>query len=236
MAAPHYNRDMCGRYVSPEEASIEREFNLVRSEWQFPPNFNVAPSQTVPIVRVEDGNPKSALVRWGLVPFFAKGKPGKYSTFNARAETLTTSASYRGAWTGGRRCIIPALGFYEWHVKADGGKQPFFIHVEDQSVFGFAGLWERSRADASTVLESCTIITLPANELMAEIHNTKTRMPAILPRELREAWLSGSPEAAAAALAPYPAERMVAYEVSPRVNSPRNNDEKLLEPLHVDVD
>ena len=209
---------MCGRYVSPEEASIEREFNLVRSEWQFPANFNVAPSQSVPIVRVEDGNPKSVLVRWGLVPFFAKGKPGKYSTFNARAETLTTSSSYRGDWTGGRRCIIPALGFYEWHVKADGGKQPFFIHVEDQSVFGFAGLWERSRADASTVVESCTIITLPANELM------------------REAWLSGSPEAAAAALAPYPAERMVAYEVSPRVNSPRNNDEKLLEPLHVDVD
>ena len=228
--------EMCGRYVSPEEASIEREFNLVRSEWQFPANFNVAPSQTVPIVRVEDGSPKSALVRWGLVPFFAKGKPGKYSTFNARAETLTTSASYRGAWSDGRRCIIPALGFYEWHVKADGGKQPFFIHVEDQSVFGFAGLWERSRADASTVVESCTIITLPANELMAEIHNSKARMPAILSLELREAWLSGSPEDAAAALAPYPAERMVAYEVSPRVNSPRNNDEKLLEPLHVDVD
>ena len=227
---------MCGRYVSPEEASIEREFNLVRTEWQFPTNFNVAPSQTVPIVRVEDGTLKSALVRWGLVPFFAKGQPGKYSTFNARAETLTTSACFRGAWAGARRCIVPALGFYEWHVNADGRKQPYYIHVEDQSVFGFAGLWERSRADASTVVESCTIITLPANELMAEVHNTKARMPAILPRELREAWLSGSPEAAAAALKPYPAERMVAYEVSPRVNSARNNDEKLLEPLHVDVD
>jgi putative SOS response-associated peptidase YedK len=227
---------MCGRYVSPEEASIEREFNLVRAEWQFPANFNVAPSQTVPIVRVEDGHPKSALVRWGLVPFFAKGKPGKYSTFNARAETLSSSASYRGAWAGARRCIIPALGFYEWHLKADGAKQPFYIQVEDQSIFGFAGLWERSRAEDSSVVESCTIITLPANEMMAQIHNTKARMPAILSRELRETWLSGSPEAAAAALAPYPAERMVAYEVSSRVNSPRNNDEKLLEPLHVDVD
>jgi putative SOS response-associated peptidase YedK len=227
---------MCGRYVSPEEASIEREFNLVRTEWQFPTNFNVAPSQTVPIVRIDGGNPASALVRWGLVPFFAKGKPGKYSTFNARAETLTSSASYRGAWAGARRCIVPALGFYEWHVRADGSKQPFFIHVEDQSVFGFAGLWERSRADAATVVESCTIITLPANEMMAQIHNTKARMPAILPRELRDVWLCGNPEAAAAALTPYPAERMVAYEVSTRVNSPRNNDEKLLEPLHVDVD
>jgi putative SOS response-associated peptidase YedK len=231
-----YNLQMCGRYVTAEQASIEREFNLVRTEWQFPTNFNAAPSQTVPIVRIDGGNLQSGLVRWGLVPFFAKGKPGKYATFNARMESLTSSASFRGPWNRAQRCIVPALGFYEWHVKADGSKQPYFIHVEDQGVFGFAGLWERSRLDAATVMESCTIITMPANALMAEIHNTKARMPAILTRDMRETWLSGSPEAAAAALAPYPAERMIGYEVSSRVNSPRNNDEKLLEPLHVDVD
>ncbi len=227
---------MCGRYVSPEESSIEREFNLVRTEWQFPANFNVAPSQAVPIVRVDDGTLKGALLRWGLVPSFAKGKPGKYATFNARVETVATSASYRGPWRNAQRCIVPALGFYEWHVNRDGAKQPFFIHLDDQDVFGFAGLWERSRAESNTLVESCTIITMPANALMTEINNTKARMPAILARDMREAWLSGSTEAAAAALVTYPDEHMVAYAVSTRVNSPRNNDEKLLDPLHADAD
>ncbi len=231
-----YNNTMCGRYVSPDEASIEREFNLVRTEWRFPANFNAAPSQTVPVIRWLDGRPMSALLRWGLVPFFAHGKPGKYSTFNARIETLRSSASYRGPWARAQRCIVPALGFYEWHVNADRTKTPFYIHVEDQDVFGFAGLWERSPVDADTLVESCTIITMPANALMAGIHNTKGRMPAILTREMREAWLSAGPTEAAAALTAYAADRMVAYAVSSRVNSPRNNDEKLIEPLAADAD
>jgi putative SOS response-associated peptidase YedK len=227
---------MCGRYVSPDEASIEREFNLVRGEWQFPANFNTSPTQEVPAIRARDGNRESALLRWGLVPFFARGKPGRYSTFNARIETLTSSASFRGPWKSGQRCIIPALGFYEWHVNADGTKQPFYIHVEDQEIFGFAGLWERTKLDSETILESCTIITMPANSLMAGIHNSKTRMPAILAREMRDPWLFGSPEAAAAALVTYPDERMIAYAVDPRVNSARNNDETLLDPLQTDDD
>jgi putative SOS response-associated peptidase YedK len=217
-----YDCQVCGRYVSPDEASIEREFNLVRSEWQFPANFNTAPSQAVPAIRRRDSGREGVLLRWGLVPFFAQGKPGKYSTFNARRETLETSVSFRGPWNSGRRCIIPALGFYEWHVNADGSKQPFYIHLEDQDIFGFAGLWEG---------ETCTIITMPANALMAGIHNSKARMPGILAREAREVWLSGSPDAAAAALEAYPSDRMVAYPVDPRVNSPRNNDETLLDPL-----
>ncbi|MGB6352664.1 MAG: SOS response-associated peptidase [Steroidobacteraceae bacterium] len=227
---------MCGRYVSPDEASIEREFNLVRTEWQFPANFNTAPSQAVPAVRAREGGREGVLLRWGLVPYFAKGKPGKYATFNARSETLDSSASFQWPWKRGQRCIIPALGFYEWHVNPDGGKQPFYIHLDDQAIFGFAGLWERSRADAGSVIESCTIITLPANALMAGVHNSKARMPAILSRELRETWLFGSAEAAAAALAAYPDDRMIAYPVDARVNSPRNNDETLLDPQQTEVD
>lgn len=218
---------MCGRYVSPDEASIEREFNLVHSEWQFPANFNTAPSQLVPAIRCREGRREGALLRWGLIPYFAGGKPGKYSTFNARKETLESSASFRGPWKYGRRCILPALGFYEWHVNADGSKQPFYVHLENQSIFGFAGLWEG---------DTCTIVTMPANELMAGIHNSKARMPAILAADMRETWLSGGMDAAAAALTPYPAERMVAYPVDPRVNSPRNNDETLLEPLQTEAD
>lgn len=222
---------MCGRYVSPDEASLEREFNLVRAEWRFPPNFNVAPTQTVPAIRVDDGAAHAVPLRWGLVPFFAKGVPGKYSTINARIETIETGASYRGPWKRGQRCILPALGFYEWHVDAAGRKQPFFIHLGDQPVFGFAGLWDRSAGADGRVIESCTIITMPANRFMAEIHNVKVRMPAILTREGRQTWLRGDAGQARAALVPYPDELMEAYEVSTRVNSPRNNDEKLLDPL-----
>ena len=208
-----------------------REFAFLRAAPQFRANFNVAPSQTVPAIRAIAGKPEGALLRWGLVPFFAKGKPGKYSTFNARAEGLASSASFRGPWRQGQRCIVPALGFYEWHTCADGSKQPYYIRLKDQAIFGFAGLWDRSRLDDGSILESCTIITLPANAMMAEIHNSKARMPAILPRTMHEVWLFGVPEAAGAALRAYPQESMLAYRVGTRVNSPKNNDEALLDPV-----
>ena len=97
---------MCGRYVSPDEASIEREFTLVRTEWQFPPSFNVAPTQQVPVIRLVDGEVRGTRLRWGLIPFFAKGEPPKYSTINARIETVETAASYRGPW---KRGGVPAV-------------------------------------------------------------------------------------------------------------------------------
>jgi putative SOS response-associated peptidase YedK len=218
---------MCGRYVSPDEASIEREFNLVHSEWRFPANFNIAPSQPVPTIRARGADREGALLRWGLMPLLAGGRPGRYNTFNARSETLGSSVLFRGPWTRGQRCIIPALGFYEWHVNADGTKQPFYIHLEDQAIFGFAGLWEG---------ESCTIITMPANTLMAGVHNSKARMPAILARDMREPWLFGSLGAAGEALVAYPDDRMIAYAVNPRVNSSRNNQESLLDPVDNVVD
>ena len=220
---------MCGRYVSPDEAAIEREFALPRAGRGLVARYNVAPSQAVAVVRLIEGTLHLDLLRWGLVPFFAKGVPGAYSTINARLETLETSASYRGPWKRGQRCLVPASGFYEWHVNADGSKQPYFIGVADQPVFGFAGLWDRSVAADGTVLESCTIITLPANPLLAEIHNVKQRMPAIVARVDRDAWLGADPAAARAALGSYPADRMFAHPVSRRVNSPRNDDARLIE-------
>jgi len=165
------------------------------------------------------------------VPFFAKGKIGGYSTINARVETVETSASYRGPWKRAQRCIIPALGFYEWQVDAAGARQPYYIHVRDQAIFGFAGLWDRSVSDDGIAVESCTIITLPANDFMARIHNVKSRMPAILQRSERETWLSGDTPAAKALLRPYPDALMAAHAVSKRVNTPRNNDAGLLAPL-----
>lgn len=222
---------MCGRYVSPDEASIEREFDLPRSGRTFPQSFNVAPSQVVPVIRAVDGVARADSLRWGLVPFFAKGKIGGYSTINARVETIETSASYRGPWRRAQRCIVPASGFYEWHVNADGSKQPFYIYATDQMPLGLAGLWDRSVSEGGTAIESFTIITVPANAMLAEIHNAKARMPAILARESRSAWLSGSAAAAREALISYPESHLAAHRVSLRVNSPRNNDARLIEPV-----
>jgi len=222
---------MCGRYVSPDEASIEREFNLVHTEWHFPPSYNVAPTQQVPVIRSVDGISRGSRIRWGLIPFFARGEPPKYSTINARLETVETAASYRGPWKRGQRCLQIAQGFYEWHLNAEGRKAPFYITVIDQPVFAFAGLWDRSVKPDGTSVDSCVHITLPANDLLRKIHNTGSnpyRMPAILKREDRERWLHGSAEEAREILAPYDPGLMVAHEVSTRVNAPKNNDATLI--------
>jgi putative SOS response-associated peptidase YedK len=222
---------MCGRYVSPDEASIEREFNLVHADWKFPASFNVAPTQEVPVVRIREAGRQGLRLRWGLIPFFAHGIPPKYSTINARIETVQTAASYRGPWKRNQRCLVIAQGFYEWQLQADGKtKVPYYIHLNDQDIFAFAGLWDSSRTDQGEVIESCVHITMPANRVLGEIHNTKHRMPAILSKDARDAWLAGSPEEAWSALQPYPDEHMVAWPVGTRVNKPANNDSKLITP------
>jgi len=155
-------------FCQPASESIEREFGLPCPKWKFAANFNTTPSHPVPAIRALGGVGEGVLLRWGM---------GKNGGFNARIETIATSPYTRRPWKEGRRCIIPALGFYEWHVNPDRGKQPYYIHVDDQDVLGFAGLWTRSRRDANTVTESCTLITLPANALMAQVDNAKARMP-----------------------------------------------------------
>jgi putative SOS response-associated peptidase YedK len=222
---------MCGRYTHLYTwAEIRELYEL--STW--PPeeadaDYNVAPTRPVPVVRMVDGGRQGVNLRWGLVPFFAQGIPPKYSTINATIERLADGPTWRGPWKRGQRCILPASGFYEWHANTDGSKTPFYITCADQPIFAFAGLWDSSKRDDSTILESCTIITMPPNPLMAEIHNVKQRMPAILQREDIEAWLAGSTEDARAALKQYPADSMVAWQVSRRVNTPRNNHASLIE-------
>jgi len=222
---------MCGRYVARIEAALAAEWRLVRHVPPFE-SYNVAPTQAVPVVRRGTGGNEVLLLRWGLIPFFAKGIAPAYSTINARIETVQTAASYRGPWRRGQRCAVLACGFYEWQVQADGKtKQPYYIHLNDQPIFAFAGLWDSSKADTGEAIESCVHITMPANRLLAEIHNSKHRMPAILAVEDREAWLTGTPEEAWSVLKPYPDENMVAWPVSTRVNKPANNDEKLISPF-----
>jgi len=224
---------MCGRYIVRQQAKALREWERFGPP-PFLDSYNVAPSQLVPIVRMRGGAPEGAMLRWGLVPYFTHGTPPPYSTINARVETFETAASYRGPWRRGQRCLQLASGFYEWHLDRQGRKHPYLITVADQELFGFAALWDRSVKPDGTVIESCVHLTRPANELMADIHNAGShphRMPAILRAEDREVWLRGTAEEARAVLTPYPSALMVAYEVSARVNSVKNDSPDLIEPL-----
>jgi putative SOS response-associated peptidase YedK len=225
---------MCGRYIIRMQEKYLREWNVHGPPSWLTDSYNVAPTQDVPIVREVNGVRHGASVRWGLIPFFAHGEPGKFSTINARLESFETSAAYRGPWRRAQRCIQLASGFYEWHLDAQGRKFPYLITVADQELFGLAALWETSVSPDGRVIESCAHITLPANALMMDLHNTGNhphRMPAILRAEDRETWLSGTPQEARAVLTPYPADLMDAYQVSSRVNSVRNNSPELIEPI-----
>jgi putative SOS response-associated peptidase YedK len=225
---------MCGRYITKDQRALERELPFLDvKDWpKFEASYNVAPTQLAPVViATPDGN-VCRQMRFGLIPFFAKGVAGGYSTINARVETIETSACFRGPWKRGQRCLVLASGFYEWHLLADGkSKQPYFIKPADQESFAFAGLWDSSKAPDGTVTYSFTIITLPASPLMAEIHNTKLRQPALLSADGCRTWLGGTAEQGRALLQPYPDDLMVAWPVSKRVNSPQTNDEKLIEPV-----
>jgi putative SOS response-associated peptidase YedK len=227
---------MCGRYITKDQRALERELPFLDvKDWpQFEASYNVAPTQPAPVVIASPGGNVCQLMRFGLIPFFAKGVAGKYSTINARVETIETSAAYRGPWKRQQRCLVLASGFYEWHLLPDGkSKQPYFIKPADQDSFAFAGLWDASKADDGTTIYSFTIITLPASPLMAQIHNTKRREPAMLTAADCRTWLGGTAEQGRALLQPYPDELLVAWPVSRRVNSPSSNDEKLLQPVEI---
>ena len=227
-----YNQGMCGRYRAkrydlfklglrePPGPGFE-EFSEKTNLYQLGPRWNVAPSNRMPIVRMDDeGLREMAIARWGLIPSWAKELP-KIQPINARAETVPTSGRFRQAFAR-RRCLVPADGFYEWQG-AKPPKQPYFIHLPDDGQFAFAGLWERWKAtkDADP-LDSYTIITTTPNELMAGIYN---RMPVILKPEDYSAWLDNSTPVKhlKSLLACYPDE-LEAYPVSTHVNSPMNDD------------
>ncbi len=223
---------MCGRYdnLIAREAyrALLRRERL--PEWNFPPRYNVAPTDQVPIVRIDprDQTRELTLARWGLVPFWMKEIP-KVPHINARAETVDKLPLFREAFAK-RRCLIPATGFYEWEKRA-GGKQPYRFVMKDLRPFAFAGLWEFTRIGGDDIL-SATIIVGPPNPVVAPIHN---RMPMILEPAQYDAWLD--PETPAddlrAVLKPYDETLMKAYEVSRIVNSVKNDTEECIEPVEL---
>jgi putative SOS response-associated peptidase YedK len=224
---------MCGKYILAQAAKAERAMGIRRGRWEYPLSYRVLPTDPVPVVIAdESAEPEAAMMRWGLIPYWANGVPLKASTINATVERIESAPSYRDPWRRGQRCILVMAGFYEPHVNVDGSKDPYFVHLNEREVFGVAGLWDRSRRSDGSYIFSCTLITLPANRLLAQVHNEKQRMPAVLALEDQAAWLTGSAPEAKATLKPYPDERMVAYKVSRRVNSAKlPNDASLIEPL-----
>ena len=198
------------------------------NETYFAPSYNVAPQSFQPIVRLDSETSQRELIvmRWGLVPFWSKDGKAGYSTINARAETITTSATYREAFKR-RRCLVPADLFYEWMKLDAKTKQPYAIALKNGSLFAFAGLWEtwKDKVTGKT-LETYTIITTDPNELMVPLHN---RMPVIVNRIDYDRWLAPAERSHLPVdlLRPYPADEMKAWKVSPRVGNVRNNEPDL---------
>ncbi len=231
---------MCGRYVSrADKQRIAESFGVrivpenydpdFTPDWV--PNYNVAPQTRNPVVRLnsETGQRELTTMRWGLVPFWAKDAKLAYSTINARAETLASSALYRAALKS-RRCLIPVDAFYEWKKLDAKNKQPFAISMKDDSLFAFAGLWETWKDKAADhQLETYTVITTDPNELMQTIHD---RMPVIVAREDYARWLAPAQpgQLPTDLLRPYPPEEMKAWKVSKAVGNTRNNGPQLMKP------
>ncbi len=197
------------------------------------PRYNVAPSQSVAaIVQLPDASrPQLQILRWGLIPSWAKDPKIGYKLINARAETVSEKPLFRSAF-GKRRCLIPATGFYEWQqVEGSRLKQPYFIGVQDEGLFAFAGLYEQWESPDGDVLETCTIITTTANEIVASIHE---RMPVILAGQEYALWLDpsfGKIDRLQALLAPYPASGMTVYPISNLVNNPKNDSPECKQPM-----
>ena len=240
---------MCGRYLLHADPElVARAFGLEFSQTGrelgagvLRPRYNIAPTQHVPIVRNRAEGPKLAIirradgtaerelvvVRWGLIPEWAKDPAIGNRLINARAEGLAEKPAFRAA-SRSRRCVVPASGFYEWRRQGKGPKQPFLIRRKDGQPMGFAGLWE-TWTDRTTgeVVTTCVIVTCSPNELLAELHD---RMPVVLDPKDYDAWLDSGDARGAALLRPCPAEWLEAVPVSTRVNSPANDDEGLVEP------
>lgn len=227
---------MCGRYGRRADkqriAEWMQAYNTsVFDETYLAPSYNVAPTDFQPIVRLDrDGQRELTVMRWGLVPYWAKDSKIAFSTINAKSETVTTSPTFREAMKR-RRCLVPVEWFYEWQKTGAKTKQPYAISLRDDSLFAFAGLWERWKDKAKDqVLETYTVLTTDPNELLEPIHN---RMPVILAPKDYQRWLEPgeATHPPIDLLRPYPAEEMKAWKVGSAVGNVRNNAPELIVPI-----
>jgi putative SOS response-associated peptidase YedK len=221
---------MCGRYRLSKRKQLVEEYFDAGGEEDWEPRYNVAPTQPVPIIRQHPKEPtrKLSLVRWGLIPAWAKDASNAAKMINARSETVSTQPAFREALKL-RRCLVPADGFYEWRKSA--GKQPYCFEVNAGELFAFAGLWERWKNPDGEWVRTCSILTTTANAVTSPIHD---RMPVILDPGAYDLWLDpGMQDAAAVSelLQPFAAGAMRCYPVSARINHVANDDEESARPV-----
>jgi putative SOS response-associated peptidase YedK len=230
---------MCGRVrLSSDVSEIKLVFSIPphRPTPNIAPSWNVAPTDPLPVVRYDAKASERSLdiMRWGLVPYWAKDIEVGFANINAMAETIDTKPAFREAFQR-RRCLVPVDNFYEWKKTATG-KQPYAIASADRRLMALAGLWENWRSPAGEWVRSFAIITTKPNELCAELHN---RMPVVLTPATWPAWLGEEPADAGhlkALLGPIPADEMTCWPVSPRVGNVKNNDPALIEPITMAAD
>ncbi|MCF8033405.1 MAG: SOS response-associated peptidase [Desulfarculaceae bacterium] len=220
---------MCGRFQqSSDLATLQDRFAFRAEGLELRPRWNLAPGQDALVVRLAEEGRRGSLLRWGLVPAWSKDAATGYKMINARSEGIAAKPAFRGPFKRSR-CLVPADAFYEW-AKQKGHKQPYRLALADDEPFALAGLWDRWQAPEGRELESFTIITTQANQLVKPIHD---RMPVMLARSDEDAWLDpASPaEALEGLLKPYPAQAMGSRAVSARLNSPANEGPELVEPV-----
>jgi putative SOS response-associated peptidase YedK len=222
---------MCGRYTLViEKDELAERFGCPTVVPVLTPRYNIAPTQMVPVVMADKGCNRMSMMKWGLVPFWAKDQSLGSKMINARLESVAEKPAFKYALRQ-RRCLVPADGYYEWQKTAEG-KRPLRIVLPHRELFSFAGLWERWNSPAGHTLYSFTILTTAPAPSVAAIHY---RMPLILPREQEDYWLRGLPpqvhdlESYLASL--NPVQELKAYPVSDRVNSPAWDDSQCISPL-----
>lgn len=222
---------MCGRFAlrsSIKELAEALEVTSVKIKEERA-RYNIAPTQGIVAAREEGGERELVTLRWGLVPGWTKDPSIGTRLINARSETVAEKPAFREALRR-RRCLIPVSGFYEW--KREGTrKQPFYFRMKNEQPFAFAGLWEHWEGQDNEAIESCTILTTEANEVLAPVHD---RMPVIVAPENYELWLDptmNKAERLEPLLRPFTAAEMTAHPVSLSVNNPRYDGEDLLAPL-----
>lgn len=221
---------MCGRYALKTSVPEIARILGATANAEFEPSYNVAPSRKVPVCRIaDDGGREISLLRWGLVPHWAKTLNDRYRMINARAETITSKPAFRAPFKK-RRCLVPADGYFEWKAGLKR-KQPYFIHGKDGSPLFMAGLWDRWVKGETGPLDSFSIVTTSASDQLAAVHD---RMPVLIQHGDFDTWLDpevGDSERLLPLLTHYPETDLSLTPVSTYVNNPRNDDPRCLEPV-----
>ncbi|MDN4067647.1 SOS response-associated peptidase [Paenibacillus vini] len=221
---------MCGRFtLTADQDSIIEAFKIQEVKYEHSPRYNIAPTQCIPGILINNEQRSLQGFHWGLLPKWAKSKKIAYSTFNARSETLQKKPAFRSVFPSNRMIVI-ADGFYEWaHTGKD--KQPYRFRVKSKDIFGFAGLYDRWESPDGEVIQSCTIITTQPNSVTSKVHD---RMPVILSEEETKMWLNPGlkdKDFLQGILNPYNAEDMFYYPVSRAVGNVRNQTEDLIQEI-----